>query len=211
MKLFNYRKFYKKDSLSINDLGDNPLGFFKSWFKDAENSDEIIESNAMTLTTIDNNVPSSRVVLLKEIKDRSLVFFTNYDSNKGRAISNNPNVCASFYWPPLERQVIFKGLAKKSNEDYSDSYFSSRPYKSQAAAIASKQSEVINSYEDLLDRYNQLLDENKDSVFKRPKNWGGIEIDIKEIEFWQGRENRLHNRVICRLIKDKWDIQLLSP
>ena len=211
MKLFNYRKFYKKDTLVINDIGDNPLEFFKSWFKDAENSDEIIESNAMTLTTVDNNAPSSRVVLLKEIKDRSLVFFTNYDSNKGRAISNNPNVCASFYWPPLERQVIFKGLAKKSNEDYSDSYFSSRPYKSQAAAIASKQSEVINSYEDLLDRYNQLLDENKDSVFKRPKNWGGIEIDIKEIEFWQGRENRLHNRIICRLINDNWDIQLLSP
>ena len=211
MKLFNYRKFYKKDTLVINDIGDNPLEFFKSWFKDAVNSDEIIESNAMTLTTINDNAPSSRVVLLKEIRDRSLVFFTNYDSNKGRAISNNPNVCASFYWPPLERQVIFKGLAKKSNEDYSDSYFSSRPYKSQAAAIASKQSEVINSYEDLLDRYNQLLDENKDSVFKRPKNWGGIEIDIKEIEFWQGRENRLHNRIICRLINDNWDIQLLSP
>ena len=211
MKLFNYRKFYKKGSLSIDDIGNNPLEFFKIWFKDAENSDQIIESNAMTLTTIDNNAPSSRVVLLKEIKDRSLVFFTNYDSNKGRAISNNPNVCASFYWPPLERQVIFKGLAKKTNEDYSDSYFSSRPYKSQAAAIVSRQSEVINSYEDLLEKYNKLLDENKDSIFKRPKNWGGIEIDIKEIEFWQGRENRLHNRVICRLINDNWDIQLLSP
>ena len=211
MKLFNYRKFYKKDSLSIDDIGNNPLEFFKSWFKDAENSDEIIESNAMTLTTIDDNAPSSRVVLLKEIKDRSLVFFTNYDSNKGRAISNNPNVCASFYWPPLERQVIFKGLAKKTDKDYSDSYFISRPYKSQAAAIVSKQSEVINSYEDLLERYNKLLDENKNSTFKRPKNWGGIEIDIKEIEFWQGRENRLHNRVICRLINNNWDIQLLSP
>ena len=211
MKLFNYRKFYKKDTLVINDIGDNPLEFFKSWFKDAVNSDEIIESNAMTLTTINDNAPSSRVVLLKEIRDRSLVFFTNYDSNKGRAISNNPNVCASFYWPPLERQVIFKGLAKKSDKNYSDSYFSSRPYKSQAAAIVSKQSEVINSYEDLLDRYNKLLDENKDSVFKRPKNWGGIEINIKEIEFWQGRENRLHNRIICRLINDNWDIQLLSP
>ena len=211
MKLFNYRKFYKKDTLSIDDIGNNPLDFFKSWFKDAENSDEIIESNAMTLTTIDDNAPSSRVVLLKEIKDRSLVFFTNYDSNKGRAISNNPNVCASFYWPPLERQVIFKGLAKKTDKDYSDSYFSSRPYKSQAAAIISQQSNVIDSYEELLDRYNKLLDENKNFTFKRPKNWGGIEIDIKEIEFWQGRENRLHNRVICRLINNNWDIQLLSP
>ena len=204
MKLFNYRKFYKKDSLSIDDVGDNPLEFFRRWFEDADNSDEIIESNAMTLSTVENNAPSSRVVLLKEIKDRSLVFFTNYDSNKGRAISDNPNVCASFFWPPLERQVIFKGIAKKTDNDYSDTYFSSRPYKSQAAAIVSKQSEVIYSYEQLLDRY-------KDSIFKRPSNWGGIEINIQEIEFWQGRENRLHNRVVCRLINGKWDIQLLSP
>ena len=211
MKLFNYRKFYKKDSLSINDVGDNPIEFFKRWFKDAENSDEIIESNAMTLSSVEDTSPSSRVVLLKEIKDRSLVFFTNYDSNKGRAISDNPNVCASFFWPPLERQVILKGIAKKTDNDYSDTYFSSRPYKSQAAAIASKQSDVIHSYEELTDRYNKLLNENKDSIFKRPSNWGGIEINIKEIEFWQGRENRLHNRVLCRLVNGKWDIQLLSP
>ena len=181
MKLFNYRKFYKKDSLSIDDVGDNPLEFFRRWFKDADNSDEIIESNAMTLSTVENNAPSSRVVLLKEIKDRSLVFFTNYDSNKGRAISDNPNVCASFFWPPLERQVIFKGIAKKTDNDYSDTYFSSRPYKSQAAAIVSKQSDVINSYEELTDRYNKLLNENKDSIFKRPNNWGGIELSLIHI------------------------------
>ena len=211
MKLFNYRKFYDKDSLSINDVGGDPIQFFKKWFKDAEGSDGIIEPNAMTISTVEDNVPSSRVVLLKEIKDRSLVFFTNYDSNKGRAISNNPNLCASFYWPSLERQVIFKGTAKKTDNDYSDTYFSSRPYKSQAAAIVSKQSDVIYSYEELTDRYNKLLNENNDSIFKRPSNWGGIEINIQEIEFWQGRENRLHNRVVCRLVNGKWDIQLLSP
>ena len=211
MKLFNYRKFYKKDSLSIDDVGDNPLEFFRRWFKDADNSDEIIESNAMTLSTVENNAPSSRVVLLKEIKDRSLVFFTNYESNKGRAISDNPNVCSTINWPPLERQVVFKGIAKKTDNDYSDTYFSSRPYKSQAAAIVSKQSDVIYSYEELTDRYNKLLNENNDSIFKRPSNWGGIEINIQEIEFWQGRENRLHNRVLCRLVNGKWDIQLLSP
>ena len=115
------------------------------------------------------------------------------------------------FWPPLERQVIFKGIAKKTDNDYSDTYFSSRPYKSQAAAIVSKQSDVIYSYEELTDRYNKLLNENKDSTFKRPSNWGGIEINIQEIEFWQGRENRLHNRVVCRLVNGKWDIQLLSP
>ena len=111
----------------------------------------------------------------------------------------------------MERQVIFKGIAKKTDNDYSDTYFSSRPYKSQAAAIVSKQSDVIYSYEELTDRYNKLLNENKDSIFKRPRNWGGIEINIQEIEFWQGRENRLHNRVLCRLVNGKWDIQLLSP
>ena len=210
MKLFNYRKFYDKDSLSVNDIGDDPLEFFKKWFKDAENSNGIIEPNAMTISTVENNVPSSRVVLLKEIKDRSLVFFTNYNSNKGRAISNNPNLCASFYWPPLERQVIFKGTAKKSNENYSDSYFTSRPLNSQAAAIVSEQSQVIETYEELLDRYNKFLNENKDSKLKRPENWGGIELSIKEIEFWQGRENRLHNRIICYLTNDSWNIQILS-
>ena len=116
----------------------------------------------MTISTVEKNVPSSRVVLLKEIKDRSLVFFTNYDSNKGRAISNNPNLCASFYWPPLERQVIFKGTAKKSDENYSNLYFSSRPFNSQAAAIVSEQSQAIKTYEELLDRYNKFLKENKD-------------------------------------------------
>ena len=91
MKLFNHRKFYDRDSLSIDEIGDNPMNFFKKWFKDAEKSDEIIESNAMTISTSDNNVPSSRVVLLKEIRDRSLIFFTNYQSKKGKAINENPN------------------------------------------------------------------------------------------------------------------------
>ena len=104
MKLFNYRKFYDKDSLSVNDIGDDPLEFFKKWFKDAENSNGIIEPNAMTISTVENNVPSSRVVLLKEIKDRSLVFFTNYNSNKGRAISNNPNFCL-LYTSPSPRDL----------------------------------------------------------------------------------------------------------
>ena len=211
MKLFNYRKFYKKDSLSINDIGDNPVQFFKEWFKDAEKSNGIIEPNAMTVSTIENQTPSSRVVLLKEIKDRSLVFFTNYNSKKGKSITENPNICASFYWAPLERQVIFKGLAVKTNEEYSDIYFKSRPFKSQAAAIVSRQSQPIDSYEDLLDRYNKFLKENKNFSLNRPNYWGGIELNIKEIEFWQGRENRLHNRVICYFNENKWDIKTLSP
>ncbi len=212
MKLFNHRKFYDKDSLSLDEIGDNPIDFFKKWFKEAEKSDQIIESNAMTVSTIDeSNKPSSRVVLLKEIKDDSLIFFTNYKSKKGMAIDKNPNICASFYWAPLERQVIFKGIAEKTSDKYSDIYFKSRPFSSQVGAIVSNQSQIISSYDDLLIKYDKFLTENKGSNLKRPNHWGGIELVVQEIEFWQGRENRLHNRVISNLRDGKWEHNILSP
>jgi len=212
MELFNYRKSYTKDKLSINDIGDNPIDFFVKWFKEAENSDQIIEPNAMTISTVDeNSFPSSRVVLLKQIKERSLIFFTNYNSNKGKSLDKNENICASFYWPSLERQVIIKGNAKKISSVESEDYFNSRPFESQAAAIISNQSEDIDSYESLLEKYNSFIEQNKNSKLKRPNNWGGIEIFINQIEFWQGRKNRLHNRVLCNFQKDTWDYKLLSP
>ena len=212
MELFNYRKSYNKDKLSINDIGENPIDFFVKWFKEAENSDQIIEPNAMTISTVDeNSFPSSRVVLLKQIKERSLIFFTNYNSNKGKSLDKNENICASFYWPPLERQVIIKGNAKKISSIESEDYFNSRPFESQAAAIISNQSENIDSYESLLEKYNSFIEQNKNTKLKRPNNWGGIEIFINQIEFWQGRKNRLHNRVLCNFQKDTWDYKLLSP
>jgi len=212
MELFNYRKSYNKDKLSINDIGDNPIDFFVKWFKEAENSDQIIEPNAMTISTVDeNSFPSSRVVLLKQIKERSLIFFTNYNSNKGKSLDKNENICASFYWPPLERQVIIKGNAKKISSVESEDYFNSRPFESQAAAIISNQSEDIDSYESLLEKYNSFIEQNKNTKLKRPNNWGGIEIFINQIEFWQGRKNRLHNRVLCNFQKDTWEYKLLSP
>ncbi len=212
MKLFNYRKSYTKDKLSINDIGDNPIDFFVKWFKEAENSDQIIEPNAMTISTVDeNSFPSSRVVLLKQIKERSLIFFTNYNSNKGKSLDKNENICASFYWPPLERQVIIKGYAKKISSVESEDYFNSRPFESQVAAIISNQSEDIDSYESLLEKYNSFIEQNKNTKLKRPNNWGGIEIFINQIEFWQGRKNRLHNRVLCNFQKDTWEYKLLSP
>lgn len=212
MELFNYRKSYTKDKLSINDIGGNPIDFFVKWFKEAENSDQIIEPNAMTISTVDeNSFPSSRVVLLKQIKERSLIFFTNYNSNKGKSLDRNENICASFYWPPLERQVIIKGNAKKISSVESEDYFNSRPFESQAAAIISNQSEDIDSYESLLEKYNSFIEQNKNTKLKRPNNWGGIEIFINQIEFWQGRKNRLHNRVLCNFKKDTWEYKLLSP
>ena len=212
MELFNYRKSYTKNKLSMNDIGDNPIDFFVKWFKEAENSDQIIEPNAMTISTVDeNSFPSSRVVLLKQIKERSLIFFTNYNSNKGKSLDKNENICASFYWPPLERQVIIKGYAKKISSVESEDYFNSRPFESQAAAIISNQSEDIDSYESLLEKYNSFIEQNKNTKLKRPNNWGGIEIFINQIEFWQGRKNRLHNRVLCDFQKDTWEYKLLSP
>ena len=212
MELFNYRKSYTKDKLSINDIGGNPIDFFVKWFKEAENSDQIIEPNAMTISTVDeNSFPSSRVVLLKQIKERSLIFFTNYNSNKGKSLDKNENICASFYWPPLERQVIIKGNAKKISSVESEDYFNSRPFESQAAAIISNQSEDIDSYESLLEKYNSFIEQNKNTKLERPNNWGGIEIFINQIEFWQGRKNRLHNRVLCNFQKDTWEYKLLSP
>ena len=212
MELFNYRKSYTKDKLSINDIGGNPIDFFVKWFKEAENSDQIIEPNAMTISTVDeNSSPSSRVVLLKQIKERSLIFFTNYNSNKGKSLDKNENICASFYWPPLERQVIIKGYAKKISSVESEDYFNSRPFESKAAAIISNQSEDIDSYESLLEKYNSFIEQNKNTKLKRPNNWGGIEIFINQIEFWQGRKNRLHNRVLCNFQKDTWEYKLLSP
>ena len=196
----------------MNDIGDNPIDFFVKWFKEAENSDQIIEPNAMTISTVDeNSFPSSRVVLLKQIKERSLIFFTNYNSNKGKSLDKNENICASFYWPPLERQVIIKGYAKKISSLESEDYFNSRPFESQAAAIISNQSEDIDSYESLLEKYNSFIKQNKNTKLKRPNNWGGIEIFINQIEFWQGRKNRLHNRVLCNFQKDTWEYKLLSP
>ena len=212
MELFNYRKSYTKNKLSVNDIGDNPINFFVKWFKEAENSDQIIEPNAMTISTVDeNSSPSSRVVLLKQIKERSLIFFTNYNSNKGKSLDKNENICTSFYWPPLERQVIIKGYAKKISSVESEDYFNSRPFESQAAAIISNQSEDIDSYESLLEKYNSFIEKNKNTKLKRPNNWGGIEIFINQIEFWQGRKNRLHNRVLCNFHKDTWEYKLLSP
>tara|TARA_B100000676_G_C17906875_1_gene747784 strand:- start:384 stop:1022 length:639 start_codon:yes stop_codon:yes gene_type:complete len=212
MELFNYRKSYNKDKLSITDIGENPIDFFVKWFKEAENSNQIIEPNAMTISTVDKDFfPSSRVVLLKQIKERSLIFFTNYKSKKGKSLEKNKNICASFYWAPLERQVIIKGYAKKTSFDESENYFNSRPFESQAAAIISNQSEDISSYESLLQKYNSFVEQNKNTKLKRPDNWGGIEIFINQIEFWQGRKNRLHNRVLCDYKKDTWEYKLLSP
>jgi len=212
MKLFNYRKSYEKGSLKVEDIGNNPMDFFVKWFNQADKYRDIIEPNAMTLSTTGKlDYPESRIVLLKEIKKRSLVFYTNYNSNKAISIKKNNKVCASFYWPPLERQVIFRGEAHKIRKKESDDYFQSRPFESQASAIVSNQSQEILNYDQLLDKLEKFIALNKNKILERPNNWGGIEISVDQIEFWQGRKNRLHNRILCSYLNNSWNYKILSP
>ena len=207
------RKSYDKSSLDLSDVGDDPIGFFKKWFDEASNHSEIEEANAMSLATLGiDDFPKSRVVLLKALTDKGFVFYTNYQSEKGLAIARHPKVGLSFFWPPLERQVIIKGLIQKTPSDLSDEYFNSRPKGSQLGAIVSDQSNVISDRTILETKLNALEIQYKNEEILRPDNWGGYLVIPKSIEFWQGRPNRLHDRIRCHLRQTGlWDLERLAP
>ena len=207
------RKSYDKSSLDLSDVDDDPIGFFKKWFDEASNHSEIEEANAMSLATLGiDDFPKSRVVLLKAFTDKGFVFYTNYQSEKGLAIAHHPKVGLSFFWPPLERQVIIKGLIKKTPSDLSDEYFNSRPKGSQLGAIVSDQSNVISDRTIIEAKLNALEIQYKNEEIPRPDNWGGYLVIPKSIEFWQGRPNRLHDRIRCHLRQTGlWDLERLAP
>jgi pyridoxamine 5'-phosphate oxidase len=207
------RKSYDKSSLDLSDVGDDPIGFFKKWFDEASNHSEIEEANAMSLATLGiDDFPKSRVVLLKALTDKGFVFYTNYQSEKGLAIARHPKVGLSFFWPPLERQVIIKGLIQKTPSDLSDEYFNSRPKGSQLGAIVSDQSNVISDRTIIEAKLNALEIQYKNEEIPRPDNWGGYLVIPKSIEFWQGRPNRLHDRIRCHLRQTGlWDLERLAP
>ena len=207
------RKSYDKSSLDLSDVGDDPIGFFKKWFDEASNNSKIEEANAMSLATLGiDDFPKSRVVLLKAFTDKGFVFYTNYQSEKGLAIAHHPKVGLSFFWPPLERQVIIKGLIQKTPSDLSDEYFNSRPKGSQLGAIVSDQSNVISDRTIIEAKLNALEIQYKNEEIPRPDNWGGYLVIPKSIEFWQGRPNRLHDRIRCHLRQTGlWDLERLAP
>jgi pyridoxamine 5'-phosphate oxidase len=211
--LSNYRKSYEKSELLEATIPEDPITLFKKWFHEVEDFGGIEEVNAMTVSTIGlDGFPKARVVLLKKFTYEGFIFYTNYDSEKGRAIANNPNVCLSFFWHALERQVIIKGKVRKIAENLSDGYFESRPDGSKLGAIVSNQSEVIPSRIVLEEKLKQLETDCKGKEILRPKNWGGYIVEPQEIEFWQGRPNRLHDRIRYKLNTDfSWKIERLAP
>ncbi len=205
--LENYRKSYDKSELKEENLLANPLDFFQKWFNEAEESQLVDEPNAMTISTVGlDGFPKNRVVLLKKIKTEGFVFYTNYESEKGKALAKNPKVCLSFFWPALERQIIIKGEVEKISQQESKDYFNSRPEGSRIGAIVSHQSSPVPNRSYLEEKLAELKQEYKNKEIKKPEYWGGYLVKPFSFEFWQGRPNRLHDRFVYELSKDKkWE------
>ena len=206
------RKDYSLKTLNESDVLDNPFEQFSIWWNDAVASD-IDEVNAMNLATINQQLkPTSRTVLLKGFDDNGFIFFTNYNSSKGHQIENNTNVALCFFWKELQRQVRIEGIAKKISDEANDTYFNSRPYGSKVGAWASPQSQIIESRDILVQNEEQIIKEFTEANITRPDHWGGYSVLPNYFEFWQGRSNRLHDRICYQLNENaQWKIARLAP
>ena len=210
--LGNYRKSYDKGSLLESGISDNPLELFQKWFSEVDQHFPQDETNAMTLSTLGlDGFPKGRVVLLKKYTHQGFIFYTNYESEKGKSIIAHPKVSLSFHWAGAERQVIIKGKAEKIAVDVSDGYFESRPRGSKLGAHASQQSTVVPNRQTLENQLKTLEEKFKNKSIPRPEFWGGFIVKPIEIEFWQGRANRLHDRIRYQLQSDlNWKFERLS-
>ncbi len=210
--LSNKRKIYQKKDLLEDNTTDNPMELFRDWYMEAE-IEEPGEANAFTLSTVASDLqPTNRIVLLKRFTWEGFIFYSNYKSKKGQDIFENNQVCASFFWHNLERQIIIKGATEKIAENLSDGYFESRPRGSQLGALASDQSKVVESREKLDQILKDLEKQYENKEIPRPKHWGGYMIRPQSIEFWQGRPNRMHDRIRYTLQEDfDWKKERLAP
>lgn len=209
--LKDIRKNYQKSELADSSINSDPFELFSEWMK-AAFAEEDHEPNAMVLSTMDlNGNPDSRVVLLKEINSEGLFFFTNFNSRKSIQIAANPNVSVVFFWSKTERQIRVKGIAEKISEEYSEEYFNSRPTESKLGAWASPQSQIIESRQILDDKFAYYKDYFQYNEIRKPPHWGGFLIRPVYFEFWQGRANRLHDRIEFNLSAGEWIIHRLAP
>ncbi|MGA9292859.1 MAG: pyridoxamine 5'-phosphate oxidase, partial [Ignavibacteriaceae bacterium] len=199
-----------ENELNKLNIDKDPFNQFSLWMDEVLKMN-IIEPNAMVLSTSDeNNFPSSRVVLLKEVKEGEFIFYTNYESKKGHDLSVNPRASLLFYWRELGRQIRISGSVKKTTKEESENYFVSRPYESQISAWASRQSSTIPGRKFLVDKFEEIKAKYKKEV-PLPSFWGGYKLSPISFEFWQGRENRLHDRIIYIREKSEWKTERLSP
>jgi len=205
------RTDYNSDSLDTSNADENPIHQFSKWFSQALDSGTY-EPHAMVLSTVSTDgKPSSRVVLLRDFSEEGFVFYTNYGSSKGKDLEQVPHAAVNFFWHELEKQIRIEGIARKLNPADSDAYFASRPRESQIGAWASQQSHVLISRDELDQKVVELAKQFDGVAIPRPPNWGGFIIVPEYFEFWQGRPNRLHDRLSYTLINNKWLINRLFP
>ena len=211
--LSNYRKSYERNPLLREDVPENPMELFQKWFHDADDHDGIEEANVMSVSTLGlDGFPKTRIVLLKRFTWEGFVFFSNYKSEKGLAIENDPRVSLNFFWHSLERQIVIKGRAEKLAENLSDGYFETRPEGSKLGAWASDQSQEIGSREKLDQKLAEMEKRFENQEIPRPPHWGGYLVRPESLEFWQGRPNRMHDRIRYELQEDyNWKISRLQP
>jgi len=207
--IIHHRKSYEKHSLEVEDLKAAPHEMLEFWLSEVE---ELHDYNAMVVSSVDaSGQPHSRVVLLRGVNEDGLRFYTNYTSNKGQELEQNNKVALNFFWPTVERQVRVEGELHKLTDAESDAYFNSRPRESQIGAWVSPQSSRIDSREILNERFREFTDKFEGHPVPRPAHWGGYIIRPKYYEFWQGRPNRLHDRLTYSLVEGNWSIGRMAP